>query len=413
MDVAAAVATLLSPGAGRDPYPAYAALRSAGPIVGHGGAFFVSGYEPADAILRDPIMRTYDSTLLDQHFDDWRDNRGVALFVDSMLRQNPPNHTRMRRLASGVFTARRVGRLRPVIEAQVGDALDELAAHAQDGVVDVMTHLAYPLPIAVICALLGVPPEDRAQFRRLAEALTAVLEVRFSESEAIAAHAAAKELEAYFEALISIRRQDPRDDLVTALAAAHEAGGDKLTADELLGNLALLLVAGFETTTNLLGNGLRLLLQRPELANRLRADPEFAPAVVEETLRYDPPVQLTERFAGEDRVVAGLPVPAGAELILFLGAANRDPHRFTDPDRFDPDRPGNAPLSFGAGAHYCLGAPLARLEAQVALPALLRRFPQLAAAGEPERRNRLTLRGWAAQPVALGAATGASVEWAG
>jgi cytochrome P450 len=413
MDVAAAVTTLLSPGAGRDPYPAYAALRSAGPIVGQGGAYFVSGYEAADSILRDPGMRAYDSTVLDQHFDGWRENRGVALFVDSMLRQNPPNHTRMRRLASGVFTARRVGRLRPVIEAQVGDALDELAAGAQGGVVDVMTHLAYPLPIAVICALLGVPAADRRQFRRLAEALTVVLEVRFGEAQAAAAHAAAKELEAYFEALIALRRQEPQDDLVTALAAAHDAGGDRLTGEELLGNLALLLVAGFETTTNLLGNGLRLLLQRPALAARLRADPELAPAFVEEILRYDPPVQLTERFAGEDTVIAGLPVPAGSELILFLGAANRDPRRFADPDRFDPDRPGNAPLSFGAGAHYCLGAPLARLEAQVALPALLRRFPGIEAAGEPDRRDRLTLRGWATQPVALGSVTAASVEWAG
>ncbi|AGL19427.1 cytochrome P450 [Actinoplanes sp. N902-109] len=413
MDVAAAVATLLSPAAAVDPYPAYAALRSAGPVVGHGGAWFVSGYEQADAILRDPGMRAYDSTLLDQHFDDWRDNRGVALFVDSMLRKNPPDHTRMRRLAAGVFTARRVGRLRPVIEAQVAAGLDELAAHARDGVVDVMTRLAYPLPIAVICVLLGVPPADRADFRRLAEALTAVLEVRFGAAEAAAAHAAAKELEAYFAALIAVRRQEPQDDLVTALAAAHAADGETLTAGELMGNLALLLVAGFETTTNLIGNGVRLLLQHPAHAARLRADPGLAPGFVEEILRYDPPVQLTERFAGSDRVLAGVPVPAGGELILLLGAANRDPRRFPGPDRFDPDRPGNAPLSFGAGAHYCLGAPLARLEAQVALPALLRRFPELAAAAEPHRRDRANLRGWAAQPVALGAAAATSVEWAG
>jgi cytochrome P450 len=169
-----------------------------------------------------------------------------------------------------------------------------------------------------------------------------------------------------------------------------------------LANLILLLVAGFETTTNLLGNGLHLLLQRPQHAARLRDDPELAPAFVEEILRYDSPVQLTERFAGVDAEVGGVPVPAGSELILFLGAANRDPQRFADPDRFDPDRPDNAVLSFGAGAHYCLGAPLARLEARVALPALLRRFPRIAPADEPTRRDRLTLRGWATLPVALG-----------
>ena len=402
MDVAAAVGALLSARAGLDPYPAYAALRAHGPVVEHGGSYFVSGYAAADGILRDSRMVAYDATLLDAQWADWRDNQAVAMFADSMLRQNPPNHTRMRRLAAGVFTARRVSRLREVIVAQVDEALDELAAHADGGRVDVVTHLAYPLPIGVICALLGVPAADRGQFRRLAEALTAVLEVRFSEEQADTAHSAAKELADYFDSLIALRRADPQDDLVTALAAAHDAGGDRLTADELLGNLALLLVAGFETTTNLIGNGLHLLLQRPEQQARLAADPGLAPGYVEEILRYDSPVQLTMRFAGAPAEIGGVWVPRGSELILLLGAANRDPERFADADVFDPDRPGNAPLSFGAGAHYCLGAPLARLEAQVALPALLRRFPKLVAAAPPVRRDRLTLRGWAALPVSLG-----------
>ncbi|WP_189082231.1 cytochrome P450 [Mangrovihabitans endophyticus] len=403
MDAVDAVRMLLSPRPVTDPHVAYAALRAHGPVLDLDGTYFVSGYAAIDAVLRDPAVHAYDSAQLDRRWSDWRSNRAVELFADSMLRRNPPDHTRMRRLASGVFTARRVAGLRELIENQVGVLLAELAQEPEP---DFVAHLAYPLPIAVICALLGVPPADRGQFRRLAEALTAVLEVRFDEQQARVAHQAAGELEAYFRHLIERRRAQPRDDLVTALDAAHRQDGERLSVQELMANLALLLVAGFETTTNLLGNGLVLLLEHPGHARRLAAEPERAPAYVEEILRIDSPVQLTERYAGPAFELAGCPVAAGAEMILLLGAANRDPDRFAEPDRFDPDRPQNAPLSFGAGAHYCLGAPLARLEAQIALPAVLRRFPGLRLAGGRERRQRLTLRGWATLPLDPG-----SVDW--
>ncbi|WP_127503329.1 cytochrome P450 [Actinoplanes solisilvae] len=399
MDAGAAVRMLLDPRANHDPVPAYAALHRHGPVVPvSSGYYFVSGYDAVDAVLRDPGMEAYDAKRLDAQWSDWRDNRAVALFADSMLRTNPPQHTRMRRLAAGVFTARRVGALRAVIAAQVDEALDALPGPEADLVSD----LTYPLPIAVITALLGVPAADRGMFRRLAEALTAVLEVRWTEEDRRRAHEAALELEDYFTRLVARRRAEPADDLVSALAAAHDAGGEQLTGAELMGNLVLLLVAGFETTTNLLGNGIVLLLDHPDHADRLRADPGLVAAYVEEVLRIESPVQLTERYTSRPSVVGGVALPADAELVLLLGAANRDPARFENPDVFDPGRPGNAPLSFGAGAHYCLGAPLARLEAQVALPALLRRFPEMEPAGRPTRRPRMNLRGWSSLPVTLG-----------
>jgi cytochrome P450 len=257
------------------------------------------------------------------------------------------------------------------------------------------------LPIAVITALLGVPERDRGMFRRLATDLTAVLEVRWTLDDQVKADAAAEQLEDYFQHLVEERRKNPADDLVTALAEAHDADGDTLTGRELLSNLTLLLVAGFETTTNLLANGVVLLLDHPAYAAALRDDPNRAPAYVEEILRVDSPVQATVRFFDEPTRVGGITVARHDELTLLLGAANRDPARFADPSVFDPDRSKNAPLSFGAGEHYCLGAPLARLEAQIALPALLRTCPEMTLVGRPRRRDRMNLRGWDALIVDL------------
>ncbi len=404
MDAAKAVELLLSPHSGQDPVTAYAALREYGPVLPVAeGYYFVSGYAAVDAVLRDATMEAYDAERLDGQWDDWRDNRAVALFADSMLRTNPPRHTRMRRLAAGVFTARRVAALREVIAGQVDETINGLLPYGESAV-DLVTHLTYPLPIGVITALLGVPSADRGRFRRLAEDLTAVLEVRWTDDDQRRADRAAVELADYFGHLVELRRRTPADDLVTALAAAHDADGEQLTAAELMGNLALLLVAGFETTTNLLGNGIVLLLDHPEHAARLRADGSVAAAYVDEVLRIDSPVQLTVRYSTRPVEISGVGIPAGAELVLLLGAANRDPARFTDPDVFEPDRPANVPLSFGAGAHYCLGAPLARLEAQIALPALLRRFPGMRLHERPVRRRRMNLRGWHALNVTPGTA---------
>jgi cytochrome P450 len=416
MDAREAARTLLTATGDLDPNEAYAALHAHGQVLPVGDrAFLVNGYDAVDRALRDSALHKLDAERLDAVRPGWREYRAIALFADSMLRANPPRHTRMRRLAAGVFTARRVAGLRAVIAEQVDELLDELTAYASG--LDLVSRLAYPLPIGVITTLLGVPAEDRGRFRELAAALTGVLELNWNEDDRKQADAAAEELTDYFGRLVAKRRADPRDDLVTALAAAHEADGERLTGDELLANLALLLVAGFETTTNLIANGIVLALDHPAYAEKLRHDPApapeepgsvgpgpgsgMAPAYVEEVLRLDPPVQLTSRRAEDATEIAGQAVPPGSELLLLIGAANRDPMRFPRPDVFDPGRAGPPPLSFGAGVHYCLGAPLARLEAQIALPALLRRFPGMELIARPRRRPRMNLRGWREVPVTL------------
>ncbi|SCL29619.1 Cytochrome P450 [Micromonospora inyonensis] len=266
-----------------------------------------------------------------------------------------------------------------------------------------MDEFAYPLPIGVICALLGVPEADREAFRGWTVDFAAVLEPEISEAELAVADRGAVALRDYFRDLVEARRRAPADDLTTALVQAHDAEAGRLTGDELLANLVILLAAGFETTTNLLGNGLVVLLRHPRHAAALRDDPAFAGEYVEELLRIDSPVQVTSRKATVPVTPGGVPVPAGGRVLLLLGAGNRDPERFAEPGRFDPTRPHNQPLSFGGGPHYCLGAALARLEAQVAFPLLLRELPGLALAGEPRHRTRLTLRGYATLPMTVNA----------
>ncbi|GIF62467.1 cytochrome P450 [Asanoa ishikariensis] len=395
MDFQTALTSLSRPEGRLDPYPAYDVIRAHAPVFDTpDGRWYVSTHALTSRLLRDPGLRVADAADYDGFWPTWRDNRGVASIVLSMLQTNAPDHTRVRRAAAATFTARRVAALRDVIAAQAQDLVKEMPGEA-----DFMTAFAYPLPIGVICALLGIPEADRPWFRQRAADLTAVLEMVSTEEEMRLADVAGRDLEDYFIGLIAERQRAPQEDLTSALvaAAADDAG---LTGAELLANLVLLLVAGFETTTNLLGTGIAILLERPDLADRLRADPDLAPAYVEEMLRYDSPVQLTSRSTTEPLDVGdGLTLPAGADLTILLGAANRDPARYPDPHRFDPDRPNIQPVSFGGGAHYCLGAPLARLEAQVAFPLLLTMLPRLALAEGAERRDRLVLRGYATLPV--------------
>ncbi|WP_320067934.1 cytochrome P450 [Micromonospora sp. RTGN7] len=403
MDAAEALALLLSPAGRVDPYPAYEQLREHGPVVEAGPSLFVvTGHAEIDLFLRDPRTRVLDGPLRDQFTPGWRDSPAVVSLSRSMLRTDPPDHTRMRRLVAGAFTPRRIAALREVVVAQAGELADAMAHRLRAGEpVDFLAEFAYPLPVGVICALLGVPVRDRPLFRRWAIDLTGVLEPEITSEELAVADRGTAELGGYLTDLIADRRRAPTDDLTTALVRAHDADGDRLSAEELLANLMVLLVAGFETTTNLLGNGLVTLLAHPRAAAALRSRAELAPAYVEELLRYDSPVQLTTRLAVEPVPYGESTLPAGSWLLLLLGAGNRDPRAHPEPARFDPWRAQIQPLSFGAGPHYCLGAALARLEAQVAFPLLLRRFPGLASAGVPEQRSRLTLRGYATLPVTL------------
>jgi cytochrome P450 len=265
-----------------------------------------------------------------------------------------------------------------------------------------MHDFAFLLPVTVICELIGIPEPDRESFRPVGRDLAATIEPSVDEQSLARADVAAIWLNEYFTVLAAKRRAGPRDDLMTALVESSDAQDGRLSDAALLDNLALLLVAGFETTTNLLGNGVRLLLHHPDLAGALRDEAIPAAAFVEEVLRYDSPVQYTSRCRRDRGEICGVPVTPDLEVLLLLGAGNRDGRRFPDPDAFRPERAVSGPLSFGAGAHYCIGSALARLESAIAFPRLLRRFPQLAAAGEPERRSRVVLRGFETLPLTTG-----------
>jgi len=396
------LASLDTPAGRADPYPLYAALHEIGEAVAAGPRdVMVVGYDAINAVLRDPGFRVTDATSLNQNFPAWQANPVFVQGADWILNLNAPRHSRIRSLIARAFTARRIAGLEPAIAKMAGELLDAMADRGAGGsAVEFMHDFAYLLPVTVICELIGIPEADREGFRPLARDLAGIFEMHDAETLP-AINAAAVELLDYFAALAAKRRDDPRDDLLSDLLAITDSGDGRLTDFELLHNLTLLLVAGFETTTNLLGNGLAVVLQDPAAGGAVRDGSVSPAAFVEEVLRFDSPVQMTSRI-GYDTTVAGVPVCRGTEVVAVLGAGNRDPRRFADPGRFDPRRPDGGPLSFGGGAHFCIGAALARLEGAVAFPRLLRRFPTISAAGEPVRRDTLVLRGFDALPVTLG-----------
>jgi cytochrome P450 len=318
-----------------------------------------------------------------------------------MLGMNPPDHTRLRRLVAKAFTPKTVENLRPDIVRLTDALLDDV--EAADEEVDVIATLALPLPIAVISEMLGVPEADRTDLQPLVRTAVATLEFAPTLEQLEAAADAGRALAERFEELIADRRAHPSDDLLSHLVHVEEQG-DQLTHDELVATVLLLFGAGFETTTNLIGNGLLALLEHPDQLLRLRDDRALLRPAVEELLRWDSPVQLDARAAFEDVDVHGLTVRAGEQVLTMLGAANRDPRVFPDPDRFDVGRDGPPPMSFGGGIHYCLGAPLARAEGQVVFDRMLDRFAVIEPAwngARPVYRDSIVLHGLGSLPVRL------------
>ncbi|MFF2611770.1 cytochrome P450 [Kitasatospora sp. NPDC058046] len=399
MDGAAIIEQLMTTEVRTDPYPLYARARELGPVAPAGdGMFVVSGYAAVKKVLRTPAFGVATAEMT-----EYAAHSSLALLGRSILQRNAPDQPRVRSLIASVFTARRVAALRPAVEAAVGRLLDGMAEQGADGSpVDFMDAFAFRLPVGVICELLGVPEQDRYRFRGLTSDLTVALEIMQDLDGLAAADEAADELAGYFTELAAERLARPQDDLVTDLARIAAADDERLSARELLANLVLLLVAGFETTTNLLGNGLALLFRHPEAAAGLRSGRITPAGFTDEVLRFDAPVQATGRVALEPGlVVEGLPIPPGSGLTLLIGSANHDPARYERPEVFDPTRTDSQPLSFGGGTHFCLGSQLARMEAEVAVPALLDRFPRLAPGGVPTRRDRLVLRGYETLPVTV------------
>ena len=375
-----------------DPYPFYRRLREKEPIHQSPMGFWVlTRYEDCVAVLRDQRFgrEEFQQMLTNVYGDDTEKPQ----LPRSMLFRDPPDHTRLRALVSKAFTPRMVETMRDHIQEIVDRLLDRVQGA---GRMDVMEDLAYPLPVTVICEMLGVPVDDHGSIRGWSADIARSLDAIGLPSDAEIVErgrVARRALADYFRRLVPERRARPQQDLLSGLIAAEEQG-DKLSSDEVIAMCLLLFIAGHETTVNLIGNGTFALLRHPEQLWKLQAEPGLIGNAVEELLRYDSPVQRTARITNTEAEVGGQAMPKGTMVITALGAANRDPAQFTDPDVLDVTRKDPRHISFGFGIHFCLGAPLARVEGQVALGTLLRRMPNLTLAeSNPDWRESSVLRG--------------------
>lgn len=361
------------------------------------GFWVVTRYDDVVTVLRDARFGREGAEPLGEVYGGGEEERVPR----PMVFRDPPAHTRLRALVSKAFTPRVVEGLRPHIQGIVDGLLDRVRGASS---MDVIADLAHPLPVTVICELLGVPAADHATIGQWSGDITKSLDALglVSDREIVRrGRVARRAMGEYFQSLLPERRRHPQGDLLSLLIAAEEQG-DKLSEGELLATCVLLFIAGHDTTANLIGNGLLALLRHPAELRRLRDDYALIASAVEEFLRYDSPVQRTARLAKADVALGGKTIPKGALVVAAIGAANRDPARFPDPDRFDITRRDNDHVAFGFGIHFCLGAPLARVESQIAVGTLLRSMPRLAlASAAPEWRESSTLRGLKALPVSL------------
>lgn len=385
-----------------DPYPTYEHLRREHPIYWDAAddRWVLTRYADITTVLRSPVVSSERSEALGR-FVPPGFRQLMEYRSNSMINTDGDRHNRLRLLVSKAFTARAV----EAMTGKIQNLVDEFLKPVRDrGHMDVIADLAYPLPVTVIAEMLGVPAEDRERFKHWSDDLAlgagsrgSPTGMRIADYRRISASYTG--VTEYLGRIADERRSEPRNDLLTALVQAEEAG-DRLNESELFANAILLLVAGNETTTNLIGNGTLALLRNPDQWERLRADPSLIPAAVEELLRYDSPVQFTSRLLRDDLTVSGTRLRRGEMVLLLLGAGNRDPEVFADPDRLDVGRADNKHLSFGLGSHFCLGAQLARLEARLAFETLVRQFPALhLKETKPRFRNHFNLRGLEALPV--------------
>jgi cytochrome P450 len=392
-----------------DPYALYRRLREQAPLLRTDVNVHVAfGHEVSATLLRSPVASSDERRSVSRQravADGVRtfrsdEDRPSLVFLD------PPAHTRLRTLVAGAFTPRRVATLRADVAVRADAKVDRLAAFASESPttpVDVVEHLAYPLPVQVICSLLGVPTTDHEQFRRWSADLTRSIDPDLLRTEAQndAIDAAEGELVGYVQELLTHRRRSPGDDLLTDLLAQRD-GNDRLSDEELIGLVVLILVAGHETTVNLIGNGLCALLAHPDQLAVWRESPDIPSTAVDELLRYDSPLQMVQRVATQPMRLGSVDLEPGDQVVIMLGAANRDPAVFDDPDRLDVRRANaNRHVAFGGGIHHCLGAALARTEGEIALDTLVRRFPRIRLAGEPILRTTFNLRGRETLPVVL------------